>query len=132
MKSMSMTKAHLSNQQGLKSEMLISQRADDDDALEKNRRRPLTWMMFGSCRRGIPHTQRTVFSSMTQRANHAGPPLLHKNPMFDPRRSAGDLVTATPEPWGVTSDPTSLDCKPDNNGIIHHSLHSSGTYHHKI
>ena len=132
MKSTSMTKAHLSNQQGLKSETLISQRADDDDATEKNRRRPLTWTMFGSCRRGIPCTQQTVFSSMTQRANHAGPPLLHKNPMSDPRRSAGDLVTATPEPWGVTSDPPSHNCKPDNKGIIHHPLHSSGTYHHKI
>ena len=127
MKSTSMTKAHLSNQQGLKSKTLISQRADDDD-----RRRPLTWMMFGSCRRGIPHTQRTVFSSMTQQANHAEPPLLHKNPMSDLRRSAGDLATATPEPWGATSDPPSLDCKPDNKGIIHHPLHSSGTYHHKI
>ena len=83
MKSTSMTKAHLSNQQGLKSEMLISQRAADDDAAEKNRRRPLTLTMFGSCRRGIPRTQQTVFSSMTQQANHAGPLLLHKNPMSD-------------------------------------------------
>ena len=83
MKSTSMTKAHLSNQQRLKSETLISQRADNDAAAEKNRRRPLTWMMFGSCRRGIPCTQQTVFSSMTQRANHAGPPLLHmESPHF--------------------------------------------------
>ena len=127
-----MTKAHLSNQQGLKSETLIFQRVDNDDTAEKNRRRSLTWMMFGPCRRGIPRIQRTVFSSMTQRANHAGPPLLHKNPMSDPRRSAGDLITAAPESWGATSDPPSLDCKPDKNGIIHHSLHSSGTYHYKI
>ena len=132
MKSTSMTKAHLSNQQGLKSETLISQRAHDDDTAEKNRRRPLTWTIFGSYRRGIPCTQQTVFSSMTQRANHAGPPLLHKNPMSDSQRSAGDLITATAEPWGVTSDPPSLDCKPDNKGILHHPLHSSGTYHHKI
>ena len=132
MKSTSMTKAHLSNQQGLKSETLIFQRVNDDDTAEKNRRRSLTWTMFGPCRRGIPRIQRTVFSSMTQRANHAGPPLLHKNPMSNPRRSAGDLVTAAPESWGVTSNPPSLDCKPDKNGIIHHSLHSSGTYHYKI
>ena len=132
MKSTLMTKAHLSNQQGLKSETLISQRANNDDTAEKNRRRPLNWTMFGSCRRGIPHTQRTAFSSMTQRANHAGPPLLHKNPMSDPWQSAGDLVTAAPEPLGVTSDPPSLNCKPDNKGIIHHPLHSSRTYHYKI
>ena len=97
-----MTKAHLSNQQGLKSEMLIFQRVDDDNTAEKNRRRPLTWTMFGPCRRGIPHIQRTVFSSMTQQANHAGPPLLHKNPMSDPRRLAGDLITVAPESWGAT------------------------------
>ena len=64
MKSTSMTKIHLSNQQGLKSETLIFQRVNGDDTAEKNRRRPLTWMMFGPCRRGIPHIQRTVFSSM--------------------------------------------------------------------
>ena len=52
--------------------------------------------------------------------------------MSNPRRSAGDLITAAPESWGVTSDPPSLDCKLDKNGIIHHSLHSSGTYHYKI
>ena len=121
-----MTQAHLSNQQGLKSETLISQRVDDDDTAEKNRRRPLTWMMFGPCRRGIPRIQRAVFSSRTQRANHAGPPLLLKNPMSDPWRSAGDLVIVTPEPWGATSDSPSLDCEPDKNGIIHHSLNSSG------
>ena len=69
---------------------------------------------------------------MTQRANHAGPPLLHKNPMSDPRQLAGDLITAAPESWGVTSDPPSLNCKPDKNGIIHHSLHSSGAHHYKI
>ena len=132
MKSTFMTKAHLSNQQGLKSETLISQRVNDDNTAEKNRRRPLTWMMFGPCRRGIPHIQQTVFSSMTQLANHAGPLLLHKNPMSDPRRSAGDLVTAAPESCGVTSNPPSLDCKPDKKGIIHHPLHSSRTYHYKI
>ena len=126
-----MTKAHLSNQQGLKSKTLISQRVDDNDTTEKNRRRPLTWTMFGPCRRGIPCIQQAVFSSMTQRANHAGPPLLHKNPMSDPQRSAGDLVTVTPKPWGATSDSPSLDCKPDKNGIIHHSLNSSGTSHHE-
>ena len=102
-----------------------------DDTAEKIRR-PLTWMMFVPCRRGIPCIQRTVFSSITHRANHAGPPLLHKNPMSDPQRSAGDLVTVAPKPWGATSNPPSLDCKPDKNGIIHHSLNSSGTYHHKI
>ena len=132
MKSTSMTKAHLSNQQELRSEMLISQRVDDNDTAEKNRRRPLTWTMFGPCRRGIPRIQRTVFSSMTQQANHARPPLLHKNPMSDPWRSAGDLITAAPESWGATSNPPSLDCKPDKKGIIHHPLHSSGTYHYKI
>ena len=69
---------------------------------------------------------------MTQRANHAGPPLLHKNPMSDPQRSAGDLVMVAPEPWDATSDPPSLDCEPDKNGIIHHFLNSSGIYHHEI
>ena len=52
--------------------------------------------------------------------------------MSDPQRSAGELVTVVPKLWGATSDPPSLDCKPDKNGIIHHSLNSSGTYHHKI
>ena len=132
MKLTSMTKAHLSNQQGLKSETLIFQRVDEDDTAEKNRRRPLTWTMLGPCRRGIPRIQQTVFSSTTQRANHAGPLLLHKNLMSDPWQSAGDLITAAPESWGATSDPPSLDCKPDKNGIIHHPLHSSGTYHYKI
>ena len=127
-----MTNAHLSSQQGLKSETLISQRVNDGDTAEKNRRRPLTWTMFGPCRRGIPRIQQTVFSSITHRANHAGPPLLHKNPISNPRRSAGDLVTVAPEPWGATSNPPSIDSKPDKNGIIHHSLNSSGTYHHKI
>ena len=127
-----MTNAHLSSQQGLKCKTFISQRVDDDDTAEKNRRRPLTWTMFSPCRRGIPRIQRTVFSSMAHRANHAGPPLLHGNPVSDPWRSAGDLVAVAPEPWGATSDPPSLDCKPDKNGIIHHSLNSSGTYHHKI
>ena len=101
-----------------KSKMLISQRVNDDDATEKNRRRPLTWMIFGPCRRGIPHIQRAVFSSMTQRANHARPPLLHKNLMSDPWRSAGDLITVALEPWGVTSNPPSLDSKPDKRGLF--------------
>ena len=127
-----MTNAHLSNQQGLKSETLISQRVNDNDTAEKNRRRPLTWTMFGPCRRGIPHIQRAVFSSMTQRVNHPGPPLLHKNPMSDPQWSAGDLVTVAPKPWGATFDPPSLDCEPDKNGIVHHFLNSSGIYHHKV
>ena len=52
--------------------------------------------------------------------------------MSDPRQLAGDLVTAAPESWGATSDPPSLDCKPDKRGIIHHPLYSSGTYHYKI
>ena len=127
-----MINAHLSNQRGLKSETLISQRVDNDDAAEKNRRGPLTWMMFGPCRRGIPHMQQAASSSMTQQANHAGPPLLHKNPMSDPWRLAGDLITVALEPWGATSDPPSLDSEPDKIGIIHHLFNSSGTYHHEF
>ena len=78
--------------------------------------------MFGPCRRGIPHIQRTVFSSITHLANHAGPPLLHKNPMSDPRRLAGDLTTVVAlELWGVTSNPPSLDCDPYKDmRNIHH------------
>ena len=52
--------------------------------------------------------------------------------MSDPQRSAGDLITAAPESWDATSNPPSLNCKPDKKGIIHHPLHSSGTYHYKI
>ena len=73
-----MTNAHLNSHQYLKSEMLTSQKdGNDDDNAEKNKtkttnlddvwpkQKPLTWMMFGPCRRGIPHIQQTVFSSIT-------------------------------------------------------------------
>ena len=98
---------------------------------KRTKQKPLTWMMFGPCRRGIPCIQQTVFSSITHRANHNGPPLLQKKPLSDPRRLAGDLTTVVaPGLQGATSNPPSLDCNPDKNiRNIHHFKTSSRACH---
>ena len=100
---------------------------------KRTKQKPLTWMMFGPCRRGIPRIQRTAFSSITHQANHDGPLLLQKKPMSNPWQSAGDLTAVVaPGLRSATSNPPSLDCNPDKSiRNIHHFKTSSGACHHR-
>ena len=51
----------------------------------------LTWTTFFPCGiRGIPTVEQHPFSIWTHLANHADPPLLHKNPMSDLQQLASE------------------------------------------